>query len=128
MYVWIRNLHPWDTMCTNFPANRKTLSFWARICPKMDFGLEFQKSASGFRISNLEILCEPFLKEREQLSIFGPKFAHNWIFGSKFQKSKSIFGFSILEILGAAIFRQKGQFWTLGLKFALKHRAPISKI
>ena len=76
----------------------------------MDFGLDFQKSESGFPISNLEILCEPFLRQRKQLSNFGPKFAYNWIFGSEFQKSKSRFGISILEILCAPIFRQIREF------------------
>ena len=86
----------------------------------MDFGLEFQKSESEFPSSNLEILCEPFLRQRKQLSIFGLKFAHNWIFGSEFQKSKSIFGTNILEILCAPIFRQNREFLIFWPKFARK--------
>ena len=86
----------------------------------MDFGLEFQKSESGFPISILEILCAPNSRQNGQVWISGPKFASKQILVSEFQKSKSRFGIRIPEILGAAILRQKQQFWTFGLKFGLK--------
>ena len=37
-------LASWDTMCTNFQAERKTLNFWAQTCcPKLDFGVGISK-------------------------------------------------------------------------------------
>ena len=65
----------------------------------MDFGLEFQKSKSRFRISIFERLCAPIFRQNEQVSMFGPKFAKNLILRAEFQKSKSGFGMSIHEIL-----------------------------
>ena len=41
--VWIRNQHLWDTMCTNFQTKQTTFTFWAQICPKMDFGVGISK-------------------------------------------------------------------------------------
>ena len=84
----------------------------------MDFGLEFQKSRSGFRIGILEILCGPFFRQNRQVWIFGPKFAKNFLLGLEFQKSKSGLGISILEILCAPISRQNRQVWIFGPKFA----------
>ena len=49
------NQHPQDTMSANFQAKRTTFTFSAQICPKMDFGLETQKSNVGIGISILEI-------------------------------------------------------------------------
>ena len=34
-----KNQHPRDNMCVNFHVNRKTLTFLARICLKMNLGL-----------------------------------------------------------------------------------------
>ena len=42
-------------MCTNFQAKRTNLTFSIEICPKMDLGLEIQKTNVGIRISNCDI-------------------------------------------------------------------------
>ena len=97
-------------MCTNFQTKRKALNFWAQICPKMDFGLKFQKSKSGCEISILEILRPPTLRQNRKLWNFGPKFTQKLILGSEFQKSKSGFGISISIIPCVLIFSQNGQF------------------
>ena len=61
-------------MCANFQTKRTTLTFWAQISPKWIFGLKFQKSKSGFGISNSKIPCEPIFNQNGQLWIFRPKF------------------------------------------------------
>ena len=81
-------------------------------------GWKFQKSKSGFGISNLEILCVPIFRQNRQLWHFGLKFAQKWILGSKFQKTKSGFEISILEIPCAPIFRQNLQLWIFRPKIA----------
>ena len=43
IYVRIRNLHFQDTMCVNFQLKRTTLTFFAQICPKMDFEVKILK-------------------------------------------------------------------------------------
>ena len=52
---WNKNQHSRDTMCVNLQAKRTRLTFSAQICPKMDFGLDFQKTNVGTRTSILEI-------------------------------------------------------------------------
>ena len=78
IYVWIRNYHPRDTMCTNFQTKRTTLNFWVQIgskfAQKWIFGSEFQKSKSGFRIYTSNIPCVPIFSQNRQLLIFRPKF------------------------------------------------------
>ena len=108
-------------MCTNFQLKTTTLPFLAWICPITKIGFEFQETSVRKRISILEIPCVLIFRQNEQLWVFGPKFAKNWILGSKFQKSKSRFRMSILEILCAPIFSQNGQlllFWAKFLKLA----------
>ena len=96
-------------MRTNFQAKQTALTFLAQICPKMDLGLEIQKTNVGIRITIFDISCVPIFRQHRQLQLFGPKFAQKWVLGSKFQKSKSGFGISILEMLCVPIFRQNGQ-------------------
>ena len=71
-------------MCANFQAKQTTLIFLAQICPKMDLWLEIQKTNVGIRISLLEIPCVAIFRQNEQLWLFWPKFAQNWILGSEF--------------------------------------------
>ena len=61
-------------MCTNFRTKRTTLTFWAQICPKMDFGVRISKSKSGFGISTSNIPCASIFSQNGQLLIFRPKF------------------------------------------------------
>ena len=61
-------------MCTNFQTKQKNFNFLAQICPKMDFGSEFQKSKSGFGINTSIIPCLPIFSQNGQLLIFRPKF------------------------------------------------------
>ena len=104
-------------MCTNFQTKRKALNFWAQICPKMDFGLKFQKSKSGCEISILEILRPPTLRQNRKLWNFGPKFTQKLILGSEFQKSKSGFGINTSNIPCVPIFSQNGQLLIFRPKF-----------
>ena len=104
-------------MCTNFQTKQTLLNYWAQICPKMDFGVKFQKSKSGFGISILEVLLAPIFKQNGQLWIFGPKFAQKWILGSEFQKSKSGFGINTSKIPCVPIFSQNGQLLIFRLTF-----------
>ena len=54
-------------MCTNFQAKQTALTFLAQICPKMELGLEIQKTNIGIKISILEILCVPIFRQDGQL-------------------------------------------------------------
>ena len=59
--IWIRNQHPWDTMCTNFQTKRTTFNFWAQICPKVDFRVEISKIWVWIRNQHLQYtMCANF--------------------------------------------------------------------
>ena len=45
-------------VCANFLAKQIALTFSDQIAPKMDLGLEIQKTNVGIRITILEILCQ----------------------------------------------------------------------
>ena len=62
--------------------------------PKVDFGLQTQKTNVGIRINILETPYVPVFRQNRQLWLFRPKFAQKWILGSEFQKSKSGCGIS----------------------------------
>ena len=101
-------------MCTNFQTKRRTLNFWAQICPEMGFGVKISKIESGFEVSILEILRVPILRHKGQLWIFGLKFAQKWVLGSEFQKSKSGFKIKSSNMPCVPVFSQNGQlliFW-----------------
>ena len=53
-------------VCTNFLAKEIALTLLAKICPKMDLGLEIQKNKVGIRISILDIPCVPTLSQNRQ--------------------------------------------------------------
>ena len=61
------NQHPQDTMCANFQAKGTTLTFSTQICPKIDLGLEIQRTNVGIKISILEIPCVPIFRQNGQL-------------------------------------------------------------
>ena len=50
-------LHPKDTLCTNFQAKWRIQVFQLKFVQKMDLGLEFQKTNTEVRINIFEILC-----------------------------------------------------------------------
>ena len=50
-------------VCANFLAKETALTLLAKICPKMDLGLEIQKNKVGIRISILDIPCVPTLSQ-----------------------------------------------------------------
>ena len=62
-----KNQHRSDTMYANSQAKRTALNCLAQICPKMDLGLEIQKTNVGIKISILEIPCVPILWKNRQL-------------------------------------------------------------
>ena len=112
-----KNKDPRYIMCANFQSNWTTLNFLAQFCPKIDFGLEIEKSNVGIRIKILEKLCMPIFSQYKELWPFQHKFAPKWILGSKFQKSKSKFGISTSKIPCAPIFSQNGKLWIFRPKF-----------
>ena len=107
-------------MCANFQTKRNTLTFLTKICPKMNFRVEIQKTNVGIKISILEILYVPTFRQNGQLWLFGLKFAQKWILGSDFQRIDVGIRISTLEIPCEPIFRQNGQLWLFGPKFAQK--------
>ena len=78
---WNNNQHPWDTISANFCVNQTTLTFLAQICPKMNLGLQLQKTNVGIRISILQIPGVPIFRQDKQRIIFWPKFAQILNFG-----------------------------------------------
>ena len=65
-----RNQHPWDIMCTNFQTKRTNLNFWAQICPKIDVGVRFQKSNSGFGFKTSTISYVSIFSQNGQHLVF----------------------------------------------------------
>ena len=102
-------------MCANSWKKQTTLTFLAQIFPKMNLGLEIQRTNVKIRINILELPCVPIFRQDEQLWRFGSKFAQKWTSGSEFQKSKS--GFGISKIPCEPIFSQNGQLWIFWPKF-----------
>ena len=86
-----KNQHCRDTLCTNFQPNWITLTFLALICPKMDLGLDIQKTNFGIRIGIVKMSCVPIFRKNIQLWLFRPKFAEKWVLRLEFQNSKSGF-------------------------------------
>ena len=112
--------YAWDTILEilylrysvhQFSDKKENFEVLVLKLPKNRFWVKISKSKSGFRISSLEILCEPLSRLNRLLWNFVSKLAHKRILGSKFQKFMSGFEISILEMLCAPIFRQNGQLW-----------------
>ena len=57
-------------MRANFQAKQTALTFLAQICPKMDLGLEIQKTNIGIKVSILEIPCVPILGKTDNFACF----------------------------------------------------------
>ena len=51
------NQHPQDDLYADFQVERKTSTFSVKICPKMELGLEIEKTNVAIRISILKIFC-----------------------------------------------------------------------
>ena len=52
---------PWDTIYTNFQTKRTTLTFWAQISPKMDFGgLDSKSAPPTYLVSRFSIKMDSF--------------------------------------------------------------------
>ena len=47
-------------------TNSSNFTSWAQVFPKMDLGLEIQKTNVGIRISILNITCMPLLSQNGQ--------------------------------------------------------------
>ena len=82
----------------NFQAKQIALTCSDQISPKMDLGLESQKTNVEIRMIILKILCAPIFRQNGQLSVSWPKFPKNWILEMEFQKSKCRFGISTSKI------------------------------
>ena len=61
------------------------MTFWAQICPKMDFGVKILKIKSGFRISILKLLCVPIFRHKGNLKFLGPNLPKNQFWGQNFK-------------------------------------------
>ena len=73
------------TLSVHFQAKQTTLTFLVQICPKMDLGLEIQKTNIRIRLIILEILCVSIFRQNGQLSLFWPNFAQKSILGQNFK-------------------------------------------
>ena len=85
IYVRIRNLHPWYTMCTNFQTKRTTLNFWVKFAHKLILGSELQKSGFGINTSTIPcvaIFCLNLGKLPNYVQYFGPNIegvSESWV-------------------------------------------------
>ena len=79
-------------MCANFQVKPTTSIFSTQICPKIQSGLEIEKTNVGIRISILEIPSLPKLD-----------------LGFESQKTNVGMKISLVEIRCVPIFRQNGQ-------------------
>ena len=61
-------------MYSNFHANWTALTFSTQIYPKMDLGLEIQKTNVGTRISTSKILVCQISVKTDNFEFFWPKF------------------------------------------------------
>ena len=65
--MWDKNQHPQHSMCVNFQAERTNLTFSAQICLKMNFGMESQKSKTGFGIRTSKVPSVSIFSQNGQL-------------------------------------------------------------
>ena len=77
-------------MCTNFQTKRTNLNFWAQICPKIDVGVRFQKSNSGFGFKTSIISYVPIFSQNRQHLVFDLNLG-------KLSSYVQYFGWNILE-------------------------------
>ena len=89
--------------CDKFQAKQTTLTFSVQICPKMDLGLEIQKTNES--ASSRCHACQ-FSGKTNNFDFFDQNLPKK---ESEFQKSKCKFGICILEIPYAPIFIQNEQ-------------------
>ena len=75
-------------MGANFQAKETTLTFWPKICPNMNVGLEIQKTNAGIRICILAIPHVPIFKQNEQTTLtFSPQISPKMDVGLEIQKT-----------------------------------------
>ena len=99
-------------MCVRatFQAKQTALTFSAKICPKMDLGLEIQKTNVGIRISIVKMACMPISRKNGQLT-FLAQICPKRKLGFEVQKTSDVgIRISIFELPCVPIFRQNGQF------------------
>ena len=100
-------------VCSNFQSKQRALTSSAQIWPKMDLGLEIQKTNVAIRISILEIICMPIFRQTDNFDFLGPRLHKNEFWGWNFKKSG--FDISTSKIPCVPIFSENGQrsiFWT----------------
>ena len=73
-------------MCANFQAKQTALTFLAQICPKMDLGLQIQKTNVGIKISILEIPCVPIFRQKRTTLTFLAQICRKTGLGLEIQK------------------------------------------
>ena len=99
-----------------FSDKTVNLTFLAQISPKMNLGLEIQKSNIGIKISNFEILYVSIFSQIDNFDFLGPNSPpKKKILFSKLRKSKSRFGITSSKISCVSIFSQNRQVWFFSL-------------
>ena len=72
-------------MCTNFQTKWLTLSFWAKICPKMDFRVEILKICLDLESASLTYYMHQFLDKTDNFEFLGPNLPKNEFWGQNFK-------------------------------------------
>ena len=72
-------------MCANLQTKQTTLTFLAQICPKMNLGLEIQKTNVGIRIIILGTLWVPIFRQNNNFDFFCPNLPKNKFWGQNFK-------------------------------------------
>ena len=83
---WCRNKNQYlrDNLCASVQPKQSTFTFLAQIYPKMELGLEIQKTNIEIRINFLKIACLPIFKQDGQLWLFRSKFSQNEFWSRNF--------------------------------------------
>ena len=102
-----------------FRQKRQLWLFLAQIRPKIDLGLEIQKTNVIKNHHPGDTMCDNFQTKQTTLT-FSAQFRPKMDLGLEIQKTNVGIRIIILEILGVSIFRQKGQHWLFWPKFAQK--------
>ena len=72
-------------MCTNFQAKQTALTFLAQICPKMELGLEIQKTNIGIKSASLRYYVYQFSDKMDNFDFLGPNLPKNGFWGWNFK-------------------------------------------
>ena len=94
--------------CAKFQAKQTAVTCSAQIFPKMDLGLEIQKTIAGITICLLNIPCVPIFSQNKQLN-FSAQICPKKELVLEAEKSNVRIRINILETIRVPIFSQLGQ-------------------